>query len=236
MYKPGNSENANLKGFIITIDGPAGSGKSTVSFLLAERLKLNFLTTGAFYRGLAFLCVKKNIDLTNVKEVAGLANYPEFVVKADTAGTKVYIDNKDVTDELATEATALVASQISAYPEVRKSLLELQRAFNRPPGLIAEGRDCGTVVFPNADVKIFLTASLDKRAERRSGDEKAVSGGSNSNLQKTLETRDLADTARKVAPLAKASDTIEIDSTSLNANEVVDRIVAIVKEKWKPKT
>jgi cytidylate kinase len=208
-------------GFVITIDGPAGSGKSTVSLLLAQRLKLNFLTTGAFYRGLAYLCTKKNVDTSNAYEVCKLANYPDFKVVANHSGTKVFVDSIDITEELNSESVALVASQISAYPEVRKSLLELQRAFNSPPGLIAEGRDCGTVVFPNAQVKIFLTASLDLRARRRASEEGA------------LKTRDAADTQRKVAPLAKASDAIEIDSSSLSAEEVVSKIEEIVKGKWK---
>ncbi len=209
------------KAFVVTIDGPAGSGKSTVSSLLAQRLSLNFLTTGAFYRGLAYLCRKKSVDPTKIGKVTALAHYEGFKVQADVVGTKVLIDDIDVTKELSSEEVALVASQISAYPEVRMALLELQRDFARAPGLIAEGRDCGTVVFPTADVKIFLTASLDKRATRRSADEK------------TIANRDNADTGRKVAPLAKANDTIEIDSSTLSAAEVVDKIMVLVKEKWK---
>jgi cytidylate kinase len=213
--------NSKAKAFIVTIDGPAGSGKSTVSSLLAQQLNLNFLTTGAFYRGLAYLCRKKGVDLTKTDEVTALACYKAFEVQADVAGTKVIIDKVDVTTDLSTEEVALVASKISAYPSVRLALLDLQRGFARPPGLIAEGRDCGTVVFPDADVKIFLTASLDKRATRRLADEQ------------TIANRDNADTGRKTAPLAKAKDTIEIDSSTLSIEEVVDKIIGIVKEKWK---
>ncbi len=209
------------KAFIVTIDGPAGSGKSTVSGLLAQRLNLNFLTTGAFYRGLAYLCRKKAVDLKKIEEVTALAYYKAFDVQADVMGTKVFIDGIDITNELSNEEVALVASQISAYPEVRLALLDLQRDFARPPGIIAEGRDCGTVVFPNANVKIFLTASLDKRATRRLADEQ------------TISNRDNADSRRKVAPLSKAKDAIEIDSTALSVDEVVDKIIGIVKDKWK---
>ena len=147
------------RGFVITIDGPAGSGKSTVSAMLAKRLNLVFLTTGAFYRGLAYLCQLKNSDISNAKTVADLSSYEAFKVEADVNGTRVFIDKKNVTEELSSENVAKVASRISAYPEVRTALLELQRQFNKPPGLIAEGRDCGTVVFPQADLKIFLTSS-----------------------------------------------------------------------------
>jgi CMP/dCMP kinase len=219
--------------FVITIDGPAGSGKSTVSAMLAQRLKLRFLTTGAFYRGLAFLCKIKGVDITDHDAVAELSTYDEFKVEAQVSGTRVFIDKKDVTDELSSESVALIASKISAYPEVRKSLLELQRRFNKPPGLIAEGRDCGTVVFPQADVKIFLTASLDKRAARRSTEQKASAP---SELLKKIADRDKADSSRKVAPMTKAADTIEIDSSALNAQEVVDKIEQLVRKKMKEKS
>lgn len=217
--------------FIITIDGPAGSGKSTVSVQLARRLKLVFLTTGAFYRGLAYLCQAKNIDISNPKTVAALSSYPEFKVLADVEGTQVFVDKKNITDDLSSEKVALVASKISAYPEVRTALLDLQRKFSRPPGLIAEGRDCGTVVFPNADVKIFLTASLDKRAERRSNEQNVASG----ETAKRIADRDKADGTRKVAPMLKAEDAFEIDSSSLSIDEVVDKIEALVNAKWKTK-
>ena len=220
------------RGFVITIDGPAGSGKSTVSAMLAKRLNLVFLTTGAFYRGLAYLCQLKNSDISNAKTVADLSSYEAFKVEADVNGTRVFIDKKNVTEELSSENVAKVASRISAYPEVRTALLELQRQFNKPPGLIAEGRDCGTVVFPQADLKIFLTASLDSRAQRRSTEQNLAS--SNETL-KTIADRDKADTSRKVAPLAKSVDTIEIDSSSLSADEVADKIEKIVRSKWNPK-
>jgi CMP/dCMP kinase len=226
----GSISMTSKKGFVVTIDGPAGSGKSTVSARLAQRLKLTFLTTGAFYRGLALLCRVKQTNIEDHVVVAGLANYPGFKVVADVSGTQVFIDEGNVSDELNSEAVAAIASRISAYPEVRKALLGRQREFDRAPGIIAEGRDCGTVVFPNADVKIFLTANLDTRAQRRSEDEKNASGHE---ILKKMASRDQADSSRKVAPMAKADDAVEIDSSSLSVEQVVDKIVQIVKTKQK---
>jgi cytidylate kinase len=133
------------KALIITIDGPAGSGKSTVSALLAKRLKLPFLTTGALYRGLAVFCHQKKVDLGNETIVAGLASDKSLRVSIDPGGTQIFIGTQNVTDQLNTEQVASIASQISAYPRVREELLEAQRSFNREPGLVAEGRDCGTL-------------------------------------------------------------------------------------------
>jgi cytidylate kinase len=225
---------SSSKAFVITIDGPAGSGKSTVSLELARRLKLVFLTTGAFYRGLAYLCQAKSIDISVAATVAGLSAYADFNVIADIEGTRVFIDGANVTDELSSEKVAFVASKISAYPEVRKALLGLQRRFSKPPGLIAEGRDCGTVVFPDADVKIFLTASLDKRAERRSSEQDSNSDAAAKKIAaERIANRDKADGTRKVAPMAKAEDAHEIDSSTLSVEEVVDKIEKIVRSKWK---
>jgi cytidylate kinase len=213
--------------FVITIDGPAGSGKSTVSGKLARRLNMTFLTTGAFYRGLAVLCKLKNIDIDNEVLVASLAHYEGFKVAADMHGTQVFVDDQNVTDQLNNDETAKIASRISAYPQVRKALLAAQREFNKPPGLIAEGRDCGTVVFPDAEVKIFLTASLDMRAQRRSSEYKS----SSEELIKNIAQRDQADSQRKVAPMAKAQDAIEIDTSTLSIDEVVDKIVKVVQSR-----
>ncbi|MDZ4676149.1 MAG: (d)CMP kinase [Oligoflexia bacterium] len=214
--------------FVITIDGPAGSGKSTVSGKLARRLNMTFLTTGSFYRGLAELCKIKKIDITDEVLVASLAHYQGFRIHADMYGTQVFIDDVNVTAQINNDETAKIASRISAYSQVRKALLEAQREFNKPPaGLIAEGRDCGTVVFPDADVKIFLTASLDMRAQRRSSEYKSTS----EELIKNIAQRDEADSQRKVAPMAKAHDAIEIDTSTLSIDEVVDKIVKVVESK-----
>lgn len=207
---------------VVTIDGPAGSGKSTVSRMLAEKLGLIMLTTGSFYRGLALFCLKRGIKTSEHEKVVKLISDPGFKVLADTKGTEVFLDSEKVTEQLHNEDTATIASQVSAIPEVRKALLAPQRAFMKPPGLIAEGRDCGTVVFPNAQIKIYLTASLDARALRRSEE-----------TGDRLAKRDSADSNRKVAPLAKASDAIEIDTSDLTIDEVVELVLKTVRSKVK---
>lgn len=204
---------------VIAIDGPAGSGKSTVSQLVAESLGYTFLTTGAFYRGMALLSLKYNTE--DSEALLKLFNQSKLVVKATSKGTDVFIDGVKVTDQLSDESTAKRASSISALPEIRQALLEPQRAFAVAPGLVAEGRDCGTVVFPDADVKIFLTASLDARAQRRLGAE----------AKESLAQRDKADSTRQAAPLAMAQDAVHIDTSSMSIDSVVKEILSVIKLK-----
>lgn len=213
--------------FVITIDGPAGSGKSTVSVRLAQRLQLSFLTTGAFYRGIAFLAQKRNTDLGDEDALVHLTHDPGFSIVANPDGTKVFVDAVDVTTQINNEEVGKGASRISTFSRLREALLEAQRSFDREPGLIAEGRDCGTVVFPNAVLKIFLTASLESRAARRSTEYQTNSKQS----QKELSERDERDSQRKVAPMAKAADAIEIDTSLLSIDDVVDRIEKLFKER-----
>jgi cytidylate kinase len=211
--------------FIVTIDGPAGSGKSTVSAELAKRLKLRFLTTGAFYRGLAIMSLRhKSGQLdgwaatTEMALLVEMATSPRFEVHADVTGTQVLIDGENVSAQLGEQSTAQEASRIAGIPEVRAALLEAQREFARPPGLVAEGRDCGTVVFPQAQLKIFLTASLDARAQRR----ESVEG------KESLALRDKNDSGRKTAPMQKAQDAVEIDTSLMSIDEVIEQIQNLV--------
>lgn len=213
--------------FVVTIDGPAGSGKSTVSQRLGERLGFNVLTTGSFYRGLAFLCQKRQTDISSVSDVVALADSDSLKIEASVNGTQTFVDGEDVSEHLRSEEVARIASQISAYPEVRERLLGPQRSFKKSPGLVAEGRDCGTVIFPDATIKIFLTASLESRASRRSNDSDATS-------QEHIARRDQADAGRKTAPMAKADDAVEIDTSSLSIDQVVEKIDNLVVQKgWR---
>lgn len=213
---------------VITIDGPAASGKSSVSRELARRLGWQWVSTGAFYRGLAFAALQMQIDLDDVKGLTELTHNPIWSVSMDPDRTRVYFKNQDVTDQIAHEDVGNFASKVSHYPEVRKALLEAQRnCSNGPQGLVAEGRDCGTVVFPRAEAKVYLTAKSEHRAARRA----AELGLDQGDMVKAQQQRDLQDSTRKVAPMAVPEDALIVDTTALNLDQVVDEVVKYVKGK-----
>ncbi|WP_374078562.1 (d)CMP kinase [Bdellovibrio bacteriovorus] len=215
-------------GMVITIDGPAASGKSSVSRELARRLGWNWVSTGAFYRGLAFAAIQLGIDLDDVKALSELTHNPVWKVSMQDARTTVYFKDQDVTDLIAHEDVGNFASKVSHYPEVRKALLDAQRnCSNGPQGLVAEGRDCGTVVFPKAEAKVYLTANSEHRAARRA----AELGLDQGDMVKAQQQRDLQDSTRKVAPMTVPEDALIVDTTELNLDEVVDTVVNYVKNK-----
>lgn len=217
-------------GLVITIDGPAASGKSSVSRELARRLGWQWVSTGAFYRGLAFAALQLEIDLDDVKSLDDLTHNPVWSVRMDDQRTRVEFKDQDVTDLIAHEDVGNFASKVSHYPEVRKALLEAQRNCAKgPQGLIAEGRDCGTVVFPDAPVKVYLTASSEHRAARRA----VELGLDQGDMVKAQQQRDTQDSTRKVAPLAIPEDALVVDTTTLNLEQVVDKVVEYVKSKIK---
>jgi cytidylate kinase len=215
-------------GTVVTIDGPAASGKSTVSRELAARLGWKWVSTGAFYRGLAFAAIQLQIDLDDVKGLAELTHNPIWAIKLDPARTKVLFDNEDVTDQIAHEDVGNYASKVSHYPEVRKALLEAQRnCAVGEKGLVAEGRDCGTVVFPNAEAKVYLTANSEHRAARRA----AELGLDQGDMVKAQKQRDHQDSTRKVAPMAVPADALVVDTTELNLDQVVDKVESYVQKR-----
>jgi cytidylate kinase len=215
-------------GMVITIDGPAASGKSSVSRELARRLGWSWVSTGAFYRGLAFAALQLQIDLDDVPALAELTHNPVWSVGLYDERTRVFFKDQDVTDLIAHEDVGSFASKVSHYPEVRKALLEAQRNCSKGPrGLVAEGRDCGTVVFPQAEAKVYLTASSEHRAARRA----AELGLDQGDMAKAQKQRDLQDSTRKVAPMAVPEDALIVDTTELNLNEVVDKVIDYVKAK-----
>lgn len=213
---------------VITIDGPAASGKSSVSRELARRLGWQWVSTGAFYRGLAFAALQLQIDLDDVKNLAELTHNPVWSVRMNEDRTRVFFQDQDVTDLIAHEDVGNFASKVSHYPEVRKALLDAQRSCSDgPQGLVAEGRDCGTVVFPQAEAKVYLTANSEHRAARRA----AELGLDHSDMVKAQQQRDLQDSTRKVAPMAIPEDALVVDTTALNLEQVVDKVVDYVQGK-----
>lgn len=218
-------------GRVVTIDGPAASGKTSVSRELAKRLGWHWVSTGAFYRGLAYAATTLNVDLDNEDELSELCRGSRWRVEMAEFKTHVYVGEADVTDHISREDIGGAASRISHFPKVRASLLDGQRdCQNRTDGLVAEGRDCGTVVFPNAEVKIYLTAHSEQRAERR-----AKEHGLDAEVLKAEQSiRDHQDSTRKAAPMKVPENALVVDTSLLNFEQVVNLVEAYVKEKLKP--
>lgn len=216
---------------VLTIDGPSGAGKGTISRIAAARLGWHYLDSGALYRAVGVAASWADLDLSDASALVRCTfdTHIEFIETAP-GDLRVLVNGVDATDEIRLETTGAVASAIAAIPEVRAALKERQRAFRRLPGLVADGRDMGTVIFPDAPYKVFLTASADERAERRYKQlkEKGVSvtiGG----LLREILARDARDAQRTVAPLKPADDAVLVDTTGLGIDEVVARVLAIVK-------
>jgi cytidylate kinase len=212
---------------VVTIDGPGGSGKGTLSSLVAAELGWHLLDSGALYRIVAAMARRQAIDLTDEKSL--VAMIPNLEIAFD--GDRVDVNGDDLSDEIRTGEAGVAASQVAALPEVRDSILTLQKSFQRAPGLVADGRDMGTVVFPQAATKIFLDASAEVRANRRY--KQLKNKGLSVNLRDLLEQiqeRDARDRGRAVAPLKPAADALIIDSTQMTIEEVLQMIMAEVSK------
>jgi len=204
---------------VIAIDGPSASGKGAVASRAAAMLGFHYLESGALYRLIA---------------LAGGESPAETAKRLDASfrGGRIFLSEQDVTDKIRQEAVGLRASEIASQPAVRSALLERQRAFRQPPGLVADGRDMGTVVFPDAVLKVFLTASVKVRAQRRY--KQLIDKGNHANLaalSRDLEERDKRDAARAVAPLKPATDAVSVDSSELTIDEVVDQVLNSYRER-----
>jgi cytidylate kinase len=207
---------------LITIDGPAGSGKGTIAKQLSQELKLNYLDSGAIYRILGFHLKENNIPIENDALVKERIQNAKIQFIEDT----IYLNDRDVTDVIRTESIAKMASLIAAKKTVRESILDLQRSFLQKPGLVAEGRDMGTVVFPEAKHKFFLTATVEERASRRY--KQLISKGfdvSMADLVVEIQERDFRDTNRTISPLVPADNAVIIDSTELSPSQVIEFIL-----------
>ena len=219
---------------IIAIDGPVGSGKSTIAKLVAEKLGFTYIDTGAMYRAVALKIIKTKVPL-KVSEIVKMMENTKIDLVQSEKGLKVYLDGKDVTEEIRTEDVAKLASQIARYGQIRKRLVQLQRELGeRAKNVVIEGRDTGTVIFPEAELKIFLTASPEERARRRY--QQLKEKGFNipyEHLLEKVKERDKMDTERKESPLKPAEDSIIIDTTDKTIDEVVEIIIKLAKERIK---
>jgi len=215
---------------IVTIDGPSGSGKGTISRAVARHVGWHLLDSGALYRLVALAGLAAGAASEDEERHAALAARMDVRFGSDPdGGERVWLDGRDVTGEIRSEAAGQGASRVAAWPGVRAALLERQRAFARPPGLVADGRDMGTVVFPGADLKIFLTATPEERALRRHKQLKDKgSDVSLPALSREIAARDLRDQTRQIAPLRPAPDACVIDSTGLDVGAVVGRVLELM--------
>lgn len=218
--------------YVIAIDGPAASGKSSVSRKLAAYLDWNWVSTGAFYRGLGYVALEKGVDLEDSESLSLLARDRDiWRVQMSSAKTLVYFMNHDVTSFIQHEDVGFIASRISKLPKVREALLEAQRECLSlsENGLVAEGRDCGTVVFPGAISKIYLTANEESRALRRAQEQ----GAELQEIIKIQKTRDWQDKNRTVAPMAVAPEAHVLDSSLMSIEEVVQRALVLIQQDFK---
>ncbi|MDD5712431.1 MAG: (d)CMP kinase [Smithellaceae bacterium] len=217
---------------IITIDGPSGAGKSTVSKAVARALSYLYLDTGALYRAAAYKVIISGTRADDGQAIAAMLGNTVIEIDAGTGGIHVRVDGRDVTGEIRSESVGMLASAISALPEVREALKGIQRAYGRNGGVVAEGRDMGTVIFPDADFKFFLDADEEERIKRRHLE--LAARGENTDpetVKENLIRRDKQDAERKTAPLKVAEDAIIIDSTRLSIDEVVTKILGHITSK-----
>ncbi|MEC7942246.1 MAG: (d)CMP kinase [Pseudomonadota bacterium] len=217
---------------VITVDGPSGAGKGTLCMLLADKLGFHLLDSGAIYRVLALAAIHHGVDTESEDALVPLATHLDVQFIAEGDLVKVILEGEDVSGELRKEDTGMAASKVAALPRVREALLRRQRAFSSAPGLVADGRDMGTVVFPEAEAKIFLDASAEERATRRLKQlqQKGLDVRFD-DLLSEIQERDDRDRNRPVAPLRPAEDALVLDSTSMNIEQVVEKALHYIESK-----
>lgn len=221
------------KQLIIAIDGPASSGKSTVAKRIADQLNLIYVDSGAMYRTITYVAIKEHIDLTDEEKIVNALERVSIEFERTEEGQSVFCNNKEVTDDIRQNDVTNAVSIVAAHPLVREVLVDRQRKIAMKQNVIMDGRDIGTVVLPDASVKIFLVASVDERAERRYKENRQKGIKSDlTKLKQEISERDYKDSTRKVSPLRKADDAFEIDTTALSIDEVAEKIKKIIFEKY----
>ena len=217
---------------IITVDGPSGAGKGTLCYALAEKLGFALLDSGAIYRVTALAALKRHADLTNETKLTDLARHLDIQFVPKNGEVNVLLGGMDVSHLIRTQKVADAASKVAVFPQVRAALLQLQQDFAKNDGLIADGRDMGTVVFPDAQVKLFLDASAEERAKRRYNQlqNKGISGNF-AQILAEIKERDLRDRNRAVAPLKPADDAFLLDSTTLSIDEVIGQALSYIQQR-----
>ena len=217
---------------VLTLDGPSGVGKGTVASIIAQKLDWHLLDSGAIYRAFAIVASNNDIKIDDIDGLLKLANNFDisFKLNSNHEPLNVYLNNAEVSSELRTEKTAALASQFAKIKSLRKTLLVKQRQFKKLPGLVADGRDMGTVVFPDASFKVFLTAEVEERAKRRLKQlqETGIAGNISHTLAE-VQKRDERDVNRQHSPLKPAKDALVIDTTNLTINEVITKVMALIK-------
>ncbi|NMA66258.1 MAG: (d)CMP kinase [Clostridiaceae bacterium] len=217
----------------IAIDGPSGAGKSTMAKLLSKRLGFIYLDTGAMYRALALKAIRMNIDTKDREKVIELLPSLDIKIIYKSGSQVILLDGEDVSEKIRTDQVSMGASNVSAIPEVREKLVRMQQEIASNNNVVMDGRDIGTHVLPNAQIKIFLTASVTERAKRRYNElfQKGLLTKSYEELVKEIETRDYNDSNRSVSPLRKADDAILLDTSTLSIEETVEEILKIINRK-----
>ena len=211
---------------VITIDGPAGAGKTTISRSLADRLRYRYVDTGALYRAVAYAVKRLGVSPADDAALEALCSRLDLKFVPTASGQRLLIGEEDITDRIRSPEITMLASAVSARPAVRSYLLAVQREMGRQKGVVFEGRDMGTVVFPDADLKFFLDANIEIRAHRRYLQQRAVASQRPEEVEKEMRRRDRNDSTRDLAPLKPAADAIVIDSTELSIEEVINSMLA----------
>jgi cytidylate kinase len=219
------------KGLVIAIDGPSGAGKSTIARLLAQKMGYIYIDTGAMYRAIGWKAKQESIDPADETKLAELCQRTDVTIKQDNNDPRFYVDGRDVSGEIRTPEMGMMASAVSKSPAVRKRLLVLQRELGKNGGVVMDGRDIGTVVFPDAEVKFFLDASAEERGRRRYLELKAKGMDVDlARITKEIRERDEQDSSRALAPLKKADDALLLDSTGMTIEAVLETMAKAVKK------